>query len=186
MDDYSLLDDLNNNPALQIPASPTFPDPHTFDPQLTDPVINSKFYDTPLFLNTYSHNTPILASINIQSLQSKHEKLSLFLTNSPIKILALQETWHIPYPDLVRIPGYKFIHTQRPVGRGGGVGFFIADDISFKILQQNSIFIPNSFESLTIEARVGVKTYVFSSVYRSPTPPPPSLPPSTSTPSLRT
>jgi hypothetical protein len=68
---------------------------------------------------------------------------------------------------------------QRPVGRGGGVGFFIADDIGFKILQQNSIFIPNSFESLTIEARVGVKTYVFSSVYRS-------LPPSTSTPSLRT
>jgi exonuclease III len=176
MDDLLILDDLNANLNLHIPVNPNPHDPHSFNPELPVPNIDSKFYDTPLFLNSFPTSSPILASINIQSLQSKHEKLTTFLANSPIQILALQETWHIRYPEYVRIPGYNFVHTQRPEGRGGGVGFYIAEHLNFKILQNYSTFIPNSFESLTIEVRFGNKPFIFSSVYRSPTPPPPLTP----------
>jgi hypothetical protein len=171
--EYSLLDDLNANPNLQVrPNHPSINDTHYFNPNPPGPQIHSLFHDPQSLLNSLpSPHPPILASLNIQSLLSKHSSLISFLNNSPILILALQETWTIQYADLVQIPGYNFIHTHRPVGRGGGVGFYISEQLRFKILQQYSTFIPNSFECLTIEVRFGPKTFIFSSVYRSPTPP---------------
>jgi hypothetical protein len=122
MDDLLILDDLNANLNLHIPENPNPHDPHSFNPELPKPNIDSKFYDTPLFLKSFPPSSPILASINIQSLQSKHEKLTTFLTNSPIQILALQETWHIRYPEYVRILGFNFIHTPPTTPRGKGRG----------------------------------------------------------------
>jgi hypothetical protein len=57
-------------------------------------------------------NSPLFLSINVQSLQSKHENLSLEL-NEMIKnkisvdVVALQEIWYIRYPELVAIEGFK-------------------------------------------------------------------------------
>jgi len=64
-------------------------------------------------------------SLNIQSLYSKHANLKsllLDLNNSCVKIfiLALQETWNIPYTELVQIPDYTFTYKQRTSSRGGG------------------------------------------------------------------
>jgi hypothetical protein len=59
------------------------------------------------------------------------------------------------------------------VGRGGGVGFYVRDDVSFKTIEDLSVFIPKIFESLTIELIINKKKLSVTSVYRPPMPPPP-------------
>ena len=93
---------------------------------------------------------------------SKHLKLKDFLSelstkNIPIDILALQETWNIPYPHLIHIPGYNFIHHQRDKIKGGGVGFYIQENITYNIVENLSPFIPKLFESLSIEVTINNK-----------------------------
>ena len=116
-------------------------------------------------------------SINIRSITSNHGKLAECIneasySNVPIKIIALQETWTVHYPDLISINNYRFIHKHRPVGRGGGVGFYIRDNVEYKILNDQSAMIPNIFECLTIEANFDNRKIIIASVYRSPNPPP--------------
>ena len=94
-------------------------------------------------------------------------------TNNRFDILALQETWFIPHPDLINIPGYTFIHTNRQVNRGGGVDFFIRDGLEFKTLPTLSTFVAKTFESLVVEIQVmGGRKLALASVYCSPSPPP--------------
>ncbi len=173
------IDLLNSSPDLNLPPPlpsliPSLPDPTPTLPQS----INSLFYDINSLNSTFSSsNKPIIASLNVQSLQSKHASLSQFIlecqTNKiPLSILALQETWQIPHPDLVNIPGFNLIHSQRKNNRGGGVGFYIKDNINFKTVKTLSPFIPYSFECLTIEIILKSKRTSISSIYRSPNPPP--------------
>jgi hypothetical protein len=66
----------------------------------------------------------------MQSLQSKHENIKILLAelasnNVHVDILALQETWRLPYLEIVEIPGYQFVHRHRTANKGGGVGFYI-------------------------------------------------------------
>ena len=168
---------------MNIPIPPP-PIPSLHDPLPTPlpQTITSLFYDSNTLKSSFSSShKPIIASLNIQSLQSKHASLSQFLhecniNKIPLSILALQETWQIPHPELVSIPGFNFTHTQRKDNRGGGVGFFIKDDINFKIIKHLSPFIPFSFECLTIETIIKNKRTSFSSIYRSPNPPPRTSP----------
>jgi hypothetical protein len=96
-----------------------------------DPVINlsvqSKFYDTLTFSDScINSKNPILLSINVQSLNAKHEGLKAIINdltskNIPIDIIVLQETWNIKYCNLLTIPGYhNILFKNRKVGRGGG------------------------------------------------------------------
>jgi exonuclease III len=78
----------------------------------------------------YSNCNKLFISLNIQSLQSKHDKLNEFVlklvnNNVNIAVIALQEVWSLPYPDLFNITGFTFVHKSRDKGRGGGVGFYI-------------------------------------------------------------
>jgi Reverse transcriptase (RNA-dependent DNA polymerase) len=171
--DYSLLDDLNLNPNYSLPPPPPI-QPDDPPPLQT---INSRFYDQESFSaklsNAKSHT---IASLNVQSLNAKHAALSSLLNdiNHPhhIKVLALQETWNIKYPETLSIPNYHLTYINRPVGRGGGVGFYIRDDTNFKIVEELSVFIPRIFESITIELTLKNKKVSVTSVYRPPTPPP--------------
>jgi hypothetical protein len=52
------------------------------------------------------------------------------------------------------------------------VGFYIRDDISYKVIENLSIFVPKVFECLTIELIINHKKLTVSSIYRPPTPPP--------------
>jgi hypothetical protein len=87
--------------------------------------------------------------------------------------MALQETWAIKHPESLTIPHYHLTYINRPVGRGGGVGFYVRDDVSFKTIEDLSVFVPKIFESLTIELIINKKKLSVTSVYRPPTPPPP-------------
>jgi hypothetical protein len=71
----------------------------------------NKFDFTKKFANS---KNPIYLSLNIQSLMSKHESLKslvcdLRIARVPVDAIAIQETWSIPYPELVHIPGFQTI-----------------------------------------------------------------------------
>jgi len=75
----------------------------------------------------------------------------LLAQNVNVEVIAMQECWKIEFPDLLVIPGYHpFIFNQREGMRGGGVGFYIKENISFEIVQDCSPFENKIFESITI------------------------------------
>jgi hypothetical protein len=82
----------------------------------------------------------------------------------------VQEIWQIPHPESVNIPGYKFTFKQRNKNRGGGIGFYILQEIPFKILPDLSPFVEKYFESLTIEIILNSKRTILTNIYRPPSP----------------
>jgi hypothetical protein len=92
--------------------------------------INSKFYDmSSIQPHSFGNLSPLYMSVNIQSLNSKHEELSsqiceLLSKNICIDVIALQETWNIQYPDQLVIPGFQQpVFVNRYGMRGGGLDF---------------------------------------------------------------
>ena len=153
-------------------------DPDDYNPydELT---IDSTFVDTQSFINKFknSHH-PLFLNINIQSLNSKYEKLKNFIltlsnNNIQIDLIAMQETWYIKHPQLLDIPGFQpLIFTNRKRGRGGGVGFYVRNGINFSINKELSVSIDKVFESLTIDITCSqnnkLKNLTVSNIYRSP------------------
>ena len=120
-----------------------------------------------------SQSDPIILSINIQSLNSKHQNLCQFLSDLTkdslcIVAVALQEIWRLPHPELLNINNFQLITKQRNLGQGGGVGFYVRDGYTVKIIKHLSPFIEKTCESLTIEIEICKKKYLLTSLYRSP------------------
>ena len=95
---------------------------------------------------------------------SKHQNLSTTINEmlkkqALIKVIAIQETWNIPYPDLVNINGFKFFTKNRTNSRGGGIAFYIKNDISCKINHNLSPFFEKEFECLTVEIVLNKKSF---------------------------
>ena len=67
---------------------------------------------------------------------SKHQELcnfldSVFELGIRIDVIALQEIWAIPQVSLINIPGFTFVSKTRELTRGGGVGFYVNNEIKF-------------------------------------------------------
>lgn len=77
--------------------------------------------------------------LNMGSLGTKHDEFLLAMHKHSVDIMAINETWLRPGEDnrAPIVPGYRFKHNPRPQsirsGRGGGVGFYIKNNISAKI-----------------------------------------------------
>jgi hypothetical protein len=86
----------------------------------------------------------------------------------PTSILAVTETWLSDNTaDTVHIPGYTFTYRNRREGRGGGVGLFTREDISYKEMIIPTSF--TSFESLFINIPSTKNTdIVVGVIYRPP------------------
>jgi hypothetical protein len=55
---------------------------------------------------------------------SKHYSLSSYINellkmNVNVQVIAIQEVWDIPYPDLIKIKNFKLILNPRTKARGG-------------------------------------------------------------------
>ena len=99
-------------------------------------------------------NTSLLTGslINMRSIRNKSAALADFINSNKSDIIVVTETWLRPddtdcFIASVTPPGYKCTHVPHPEGRGGGVGFFIRDDIDFKVLPQPCF---NTFESVSV------------------------------------
>ena len=142
-------------------------------------LLSSKYFNLKSFsAKCKSENKPVVISLNIQSLQSKFNDLVAFISNLNSKnifidVIALQETWAVPYPEAVSIPGYqKIVLNCREISRGGGVGFYVRNNIEFEVQKNLSPFRETIFECLSIRIKFNKKKYILSNVYRSPNPPP--------------
>ena len=81
-----------------------------------------------------SLDSPLFLSLNVQSLNSKFNALKdlinhLIMNNSNIAVIAIQEVWNVPYPDLLKINGFQLFLKQRQTGRGGGWDFTFEKDV---------------------------------------------------------
>ena len=136
------------------------------------------FRSIPSFTSSFRNSkNMIIGSINIQSLTSKHSSLNSFLSSTtnfgvPIQVLALQEIWQLPHEEEISFPNFNLFHKLRSSNRGGGVGFLVSANLSCKIIEDLSTFIPFSFESITIEISLNNSSKIScTSIYRSPNPP---------------
>ncbi len=101
--------------------------------------IGSFYFDILDFTKKFANSkNPIYLSLNIQCLMRKHESLKslihdLRIAKVPVDAIAIQETWSIPYPELVHIPGFQSILFSAREGMrgGGGVGFYIREGLHF-------------------------------------------------------
>ena len=109
----------------------------------------------------------ICLSQNIRSLMGNFPKLEQFVFRHPnIKAIALQEVWAPDFPP--KLQGFqKFISRTRSKRKGGGIGFYLAEDLQYDII--DSPFTEGVLETLCIELKLGKnkKTRIFN-VYRPP------------------
>jgi len=123
--------------------------------------------------NLISENLYVI-SLNIQSLLSKFESFKEFLhslppNNLPLAIF-LQEVWHIEDPSYFNLPCFHTPFFKTRKGRGGGVGIYVRDDISFKLIA--APFHERIFEAISCEVILSNnKKIALSSIYRPNTVP---------------
>ena len=125
--DTGPLHSMNNDAKYCFTSTlDTMPDDNDIISPYTQYNVNSPFFDKQSLTAKHSHHKqPLFFSLNSQSLQSKHANISLLLSELASKhvnvdILALQETWRIPYTEIVEIPGYIFTHKHCTANRGEG------------------------------------------------------------------
>ena len=86
-------------------------------------------------------------SLNIQSLPAKFNDFSELLTefscfDSCPEIICLQETWNVIDNSLFPLNFYQPLLTNlRQGARGGGVGIYVKENLSYKLLNKFSIFV---------------------------------------------
>ena len=85
-------------------------------------------------LNENKNNTSIV-HLNVQVLMSTYYEFSLMLGEYQFDVIALSETWLKDYKyqqNYVQLNGYNKIFKNRTNKRGGGVGFYIKDQLEYK------------------------------------------------------
>ena len=85
-------------------------------------------------------------------------------------LLVFTETWlnEKSPADLIKIEGYKLLRADRKYGRGGGVAFYIADTLTYKIRYDLTLSTSNA-EILSIEVNVtSGNSVILCVIYRPP------------------
>ena len=167
MTSRSTLDILNNNQLLC--AHESLSEFYNDDENPSNIILQKSFFlDLEKLAADFSNsNSPLVFSINIQSLNSKFEKLKILIStliaqNVCPDIIVLQETWNVPYPDLFSLPGYSpLIVNNRNYTNGGGVGFYVKSNLEFHIVN-NIVPSLKPFENITIELKLNNKNIVLS------------------------
>ena len=94
-----------------------------------------------------------VAALNAHSLGSEGrlDEIGWLLTEQKVEVLAINETWQTE-GEHFELEGYRYVGKPRTSARkahGGGVGFFIANHLRFKIRQPNTP-VPENCEMLAI------------------------------------
>jgi hypothetical protein len=137
--------------------------------------LDSSYHDIESLANLCNQKkSAIYLSLNVQSLMSKHENLSLEIAeleqkNITIDVIAVQEIWDLRYPELVSLAGYNsIIFKKRRNMRGGGVGFYVRKGLNAEIIENLSPFENKIIETLTIRlVYPNNKNVLLSCIYRS-------------------
>ena len=105
--------------------------------------------------------------VHCRSVRNKGPSILDIMTTDSISILAMTET-HIRPSDndsflrSITPVGFTLCHRPRPHGLGGGVGFFVIENIKFKILDSPTY---TSFENLVIDIGSSTSPFTIACVY---------------------
>ena len=96
-----------------------------------------------------------ICHLNTQSMTSTFDEFQFMVNKLKLDIITLSETWlkndkHLL--EYVNLPGYKFSYRNRDEKRGGGVGVYIKDCITYKI-RNDIISLDDSLEHLRVEVK---------------------------------
>ena len=111
-----------------------------------------------------------LASLNVRSLLDKLDQLRIILASRPLDILAINETFldsNILTSQL-NIDGYIFERYDRGSRHGGGVGFYIRDNLQYALYKQD-VISQHNIEALFIKLKRPHRDAVLvGTIYRPP------------------
>ena len=150
---------------------------NSIDPDLNlfDTCGSTQCFSPTEFNSQYAFNSEFsMIHFNARSLSKNFEDISLFLSSlkHSFTVIAISETWISNAPVFpFNLPGYKFIHSDRISGRGGGVGLFIKNDILFQIRTDISFVSENDSnfcEYLFIDFMSDNSKYTIGVIYRKP------------------
>ena len=108
--------------------------------------------------------------VNCRSVRNKGPSISDMMSTDSFSILAMTET-HIRPSDndsflrSITPAGFTLCHRPRPHGFGGGVGFFVIENIKFKILDSPTY---TTFENLVIDIGSSTSPFMIACVYGPP------------------
>lgn len=135
------------------------------------PVINNNRYINSV-LESCSGKLNV-AHLNCRSIRPSTNSTKLFelksiLCGSRVNILGVSETWLKTEVSsrVVKIPGYEFLRHDRSNARGGGVGIYISNGISHRIVFK--CMEAGVCESLFVELLSGDMKILFGVVYLPP------------------
>ena len=138
----------------------------------TPDILVDKYYTPQEFKNSFSYKPDniSLLHINSRSLNKNFEyveNLLHSLNNFAFSVIGISETWlHQNSPDMFNLPNYKLIRADRKGRRGGGVAFYITQNINFKIRSDIKL---TQAESLFIEINnSNAKNVIIGLIYRPP------------------
>ena len=147
-------------------------------------VHSCEYYELEEFQNTFNCNGCFSTlSLNIRSLPGKwndfREYISLLNRDKfKFSIIAVQEVWNVPLGISYRLDGYKLFdfkvrdQTRMNNNAGGGIGFWVDEDLQYEVLEDLSVFESNFFESMFIKVKTGNNKYtIIGNVYRPNTGP---------------
>ena len=126
---------------------------------MDDQYLSSKDAKSLLFNTSNENSNFSVLCLNIRSLSnlknfSKFEELLSSLTLAP-SLIAVTKTWLKPnYSEsIVNLPGYSFISNPRIQTQGGGVGFYVKDNIVYSTRLDLNKMEEKFFESLFIDLK---------------------------------
>nr|CAH7762473.1 unnamed protein product [Callosobruchus chinensis] len=93
-----------------------------------------------------------IAFVNVRSLVPHFADFSYFLESQDLDIVGVSETWlnsDVP-TNLLNVKNYTFLRKDR-VGRGGGVGMYISNNLEFSVVLSESSF---TLEELWVEVKL--------------------------------
>ena len=83
-----------------------------------------------------NQNNTSIAHLNVQALMSTFNEFSIMLNSYQFDIIVVTETWlqDTEYQrDYVQVNGYNTVFKNRTGKRGGGVGFYLKEQLQYKV-----------------------------------------------------
>ena len=122
-----------------------------------------------------SHSDPnqlFISHFNIRSLNQHFDQFLLFIDELRFThgVIGLSETWlqEKSPSSLFHIDQFKLITNNRLCKKGGGVGFYVTENLNHRLLEEFS-FMTEFFESIFIEIKVPNKgNVIVGEIYRPP------------------
>ena len=137
--------------------------------------LSCNYYTEDSFLGSYRNlASPLVLNLNVQYLQSKFNSLKELLDLYSSKgvnfdIISLQEISTIDDSSTLILPGFHpLVYKSRTLCKGGGVGFYVRNDLDFKVIEEYSPFHERIIETVCIEVVFNKSKLYFISVYRPP------------------